>query len=153
MNRKLVITGLGILGLLLLFYLRGCNNQPTLSGTQQNTKKESSLNGAIEIPETFPEFYQTFHTDSLYQMSHILWPLKQQVDGSPWSQSDWELHGPFDNSSGEFTRDLDNFAGIITETISHNQGYFHMIRRFSQMNGEWYLIYYTVESIANEGEG
>jgi len=28
-----------------------------------------------------------------------------------------------------------------------------MIRRFSQLDGEWYLIYYTVESIANEKEG
>jgi len=153
MNRKLIITGLGILGLLLLFYLRGCNQQSSPSTLDQEQTQLSDHKGIIEIPETFPEFYETFHTDSLYQMAHIQWPLKQQTDGSPWTKDAWDLHGPFDNSSGEFTRDLDNFAGIITETIQHNQGYFNMVRRFSQLDGEWYLIYYTVESIANDGEG
>jgi len=47
---------------------------------------------------------------------------------------------------------LDKFAGIITKTSQHNQGYCSMVRKFSQLDGEWYLIYYTVESIANEEE-
>ncbi len=151
MNNKLLLTGLGIVGLTLLFVLRGCNDrsQPNAEPREHLLPKSENV---VEIPETFPPFYEAFHTDSLYQVTHIQWPLSQQSDGAPWTLSEWELHKPFDNSSGEFTRDLDNFAGMITETIRHKQGYFYLIRRFAEMDGEWRLIYYTVESIADTGE-
>jgi len=140
------MVGLGILGLTLLLILRGCKDTSTINRISEDGPSTTNV---VEIPETFPPFYEAFHTDSLYQMSHIQWPLRMQADGSPWTSTDWDLHKPFNNSSGEFTREIDNFAGIITETIRHKQGYFAMVRRFSETGGEWRLIYYTVESIAD----
>lgn len=107
----------------------------------------------VEIPEDFVPFYQAFHSDSLYQMEHILFPLKGQSDSTQWSQADWVMHHPIDNSSGEFRRSLDNFQGIIIETITHDKGLFNMVRRFAKLGDDWHLIYYNVKTISFGSDG
>ena len=52
------------------------------------------------------------------------------------------MHRPFDNGGGEFKRSFINFNNIITEEIADRSGQFTMIRRFSKMDEDWYLIYY-----------
>lgn len=124
---------------------KGCQ---FMDENNQLRSTESIATTVVEIPEDFPPFYGRFHTDSLYQMEHIIWPLSEQSDGRKWTMEEWVMHKPFDNSSGEFSRDLENFEGIIIETISHEQGWFHMQRTFSRIDKTWYLIKYTVKSIA-----
>lgn len=146
-NTKWIIPLLCVL-FLSWVYLKKSNKTDIKTNQEESAQTTSST--VVEIPADFPDFYERFHTDSLYQIDHIIWPLSKKPDGSKWTQEDWIMHKPFDNSSGEFTRDLDNFEGIITETIRHNQGWFQMQRTFTQMDEEWVLINYTVKSIADE---
>ncbi len=118
---------------------------------KEKTEDVQVLNeNVVELPEDFVSFYNQFHQDSIYQLDHIVFPLSGKSDSTNWSKNDWIMHKPFDNSSGEFARDLDNFAGIIVETISHDKGMFRMVRRFSKHDEHWNLIYYNVKTIRFE---
>ena len=111
------------------------------------TKEESP-----ELPDDFQTFYDKFHTDTAFQLSHIIFPLQgypavtdsaQYVpENFTWAKEKWILHRPFDNAGGEFKRSFLNFNDIITEEISDRSGQFKMLRRFSKMDNEWFLIYY-----------
>mgnify|MGYP000188651632 CR=1 FL=1 len=115
-------------------------------------KNETPQDIYVEIPEDFVEFYDKFHSDTIYQIEHIHFPLEgipamskgTDLEGFSfwWERDGWKYHKPFDAMDGTFTRDFSNFAGIITETIRDNSGQFTMVRRFSKMDGEWKLIFY-----------
>lgn len=111
-----------------------------------------SVQEQVEIAEDFLKFYEDFHTDTVFQMNHIMFPLAGQPnevgDGFTlegpftWEKEYWVLHRPFDDMGGTFERGFDEFSGIITEIIKSRDGQFSMIRRFSKINNEWMLIYY-----------
>jgi len=108
-----------------------------------------------ELPKSFVEFLDTFHTDSIYQMNHIAFPLEgmvrapgENVDSMipyKWRKYKWQLHHKFNNYDSIFTRRFividDNT--IIEKTTGVN-GLFRMERRFAKMNDGWNLIYYSV---------
>jgi len=126
--------------LLLLLFSFSC--QPQQQSGDTPTEKDNS----------FEEFYDNFHKDSLYQIEHIQFPL-QGVSSNPtdhhsafrWEREDWRMHKRFNEAESgfrsEFTQLGDDF---IIERIVHNQGLYAMERRFSKLGGdEWYLIYYA----------
>jgi len=102
----------------------------------------------VVIPESFVEFYDRFHTDSLFQLNHIVFPLQGKVDtiGSQlkWSKNEWKLHKPFETFEGSYNRDYSVLNGIVIEHVQDIYGYFNMERRFTIMADEWNLIYYRV---------
>jgi len=100
----------------------------------------------IEIPEDFLKFYNSFHSDSLFQMAHIIFPLEASSDSTKWLKADWRLHKPFDSQSGEFTRQFDNLGGIIVELMQDQTKTVTIERRFSKMGEEYQLIYYRIKS-------
>ena len=102
----------------------------------------------IAIPDDFYAFYDQFHSDSMYQMQHIIFPL----DGIPaeenlrsgdwnWKKDDWVMHRPFD-SKGTFKQQWYSINSIIIEKISDSSGRFTMERRWARMGEEWNLIFY-----------
>lgn len=105
-----------------------------------------------KLPEDFHTFYDAFHSDSAYQMSHIIFPLLgiKQVEKDSilvpiehrWKASEWKLHIPFDSQGGTFERTFTNLNGIIEETIVGNGGMFSLQKRYSKITGEWHLIYF-----------
>jgi hypothetical protein len=103
-------------------------------------------NNVVEIPEDFISFYERFHTDSLFQVEHIIFPLKESSDSTMWLQSDWQLHRPFDSMNGEFVRSFDNINGMIIETIKEKNGFVEITRRFGKIGDEYNLIYYRIRS-------
>lgn len=117
-----------------------------LSCKQANNDTTSLDENIVEIPEDFVSFYEQFHTDSVYQMDHIVFPLAEKVDGSKWQKDAWQIHKPFNSQDGNFERMLDNFAGIITETILEKNGSFLITRRFSKIGDEYQLIFYSLEN-------
>jgi hypothetical protein len=116
---------------------------PSVSATDQDS-----------LMEDFYAFYRAFHQDSAFQMAHILWPLKglpKQVDSATlaannfyWTPDNWRIHRPVDFEVSEFKRELTPVgSGLIIERIVHKQGGFGMVRRFSIIDDEWHLIYFS----------
>lgn len=103
------------------------------------------------LPADFYDFYDQYHTDSTFQMNRTIFPLKglaKAIDTTNvaqevlWQRDQWILHRPFDNHDGTFERTFTNIGGIITETISANQGLFSLEKRYAKLSGDWHLIYY-----------
>ncbi len=102
----------------------------------------------VSIPDDFFPFYDMFHSDSTFQMEHIIFPLdgipaEQGLRGPEWTwdRDEWVLHRPFDDK-GTFKRSWYAINSIIVEKISDSSGRFTMERRWARMGGEWNLIYY-----------
>ena len=103
------------------------------------------------LPKDFYPFYDQFHSDSTFQLNHIMFPLKGLTPSQDstkiaeeifWQKENWVIHRPFDNQDGTFERTFTNIQGIITEQISANDGLFTLQKRYTKLNEEWYLIYY-----------
>ena len=118
------------------------------SETEQSTLEDSE---DIEVPNDFKEFYQRFHEDSIFQMSHIQFPLPKKVydlDSTSltlkWTADVWDLHSSANLNSSEFSHVINILSDrLIIETHKHRQFPMLIERRWAKMNGEWRLIYYT----------
>ncbi len=107
------------------------------------------------VPHThgFDAFYTSFHTDSLYQMSHILFPLEglpEAMDTTHpgatyyWNKETWHLHHPFNPGDTTFERQFQIIdSSLIREVIVHLMTGYRLERRFSFTGEEWQLIYYS----------
>lgn len=122
----------------ILIFCLSCNNRAPVDHAPTEL--------IVEIPEDFPAFYEQFHADSSYQMDHIIFPLQEKPDGTKYTKEEWVMHRPLEGGPEDYNMDFNNFADIITETISDTIGIFNMERRFSKMDGEWQLIYYKVKT-------
>ncbi len=118
------------------------------------TKQAEVLDETHELPDSFVEFYIQFHTDSVYQMDHIIFPLQgmPQIDSTmtreylknfKWQKEDWVIHKNISESDGYFKKEFTDFSGIISERIYHQNNSFEMTRRFAKIQDEWHLIYYS----------
>ncbi|MBL7826070.1 MAG: DUF4348 domain-containing protein [Saprospiraceae bacterium] len=132
----------------LCFSAIACNN--TSSGP---TQKSSEF---VDLPKDFLNFYNTFHTDSAYQIAHIEWPLKgekaeKQPDGSAkkvltiWEPETWQmLHMPDLNDPG-LKRSYETMSDVlIIEKMQYPMVNYGLERQFfKEENNEWKLIYYS----------
>lgn len=117
---------------------------------------ESVTTSDTQLPADFNAFYEKFHTDSLYQMAHIPWPLQgdtaEQVDSTHyqkktinWEKDSWIMHRTVDYSSGDYKRQVQMLGdGIVIEFITITAGGYGIERRFAkQPDGEWNMIFYS----------
>lgn len=123
------------------------NNQPENPGTYTGTREEP-------LPEGFAEFYQHFHSDSVYQVEHIVFPLAglpDQADSALvsggrfyWQAENWKMQKAIDFELSEYERQLLPLNKMLVEEhIVHKSGQFGMVRRFAKMGDGWNLIYYA----------
>ena len=115
-------------------------------------KQEEQPAEAGSLPADFEKFYEKFHQDTAYQVAHILFPLEgqqakkddatSQDPNFKWQKKGWLMHKPYDDMGGTFSRSFLSFNDIVTEEIADGTGQFSMTRRFTKMDGDWYLIYY-----------
>jgi hypothetical protein len=118
-------------------------------------KKETVDTAAMQqLPTDFVDFYQKFHSDSLFQQQHINFPLlglPQDVDSATLVDRDfyftadtWIMHQPVDFSKGEFKQDISTIGNrLITERIFKSDNSFAIERRFAKLSdNEWHLIHY-----------
>ena len=132
--------------LLLPFLIGSCK--------QRSSEPTTEVDPAIaEQFGDFAEFYDRFHTDSLYQVAHVRFPLSglpSNADSATlarndfyWQQEDWKMHRRFDFVYGDFNQKLTPMGeDLIVEQIIHESGQYAMQRRFTRWDGEWYLTYY-----------
>lgn len=107
-----------------------------------------------DLPEDFVRFYERFHTDSVYQMAHIQFPLKGLPDyadgsiGDPnkfyWQEEDWVLHRPVDPAQSDFQREFTlHSENVIVERTLHIEKPLFTERRFIKLGTDWKLVYYS----------
>lgn len=130
-----------------LFYLLICL---TLACTPRNKTNHSiEEESGLVTSKEFVQFYEKFHSDSLFQINHIVFPLEghnynedNEKEKIYWNAKNWKLHKNFDDMGGTFVRSFSEFGGIISEKIVDDKNISSMERRFSQIQNEWHLIYY-----------
>ena len=131
LKNKILLLSIGLLGILF-----GCKDS-----------KIQNENPSIVLPSDFQEFYDRFHSDSTFQLSRVIFPLEggenQFGNSSQWSRESWKVHKPFDASLSNYTRSFDLMNEIIIEKIKDKYNAFFMERRFSKIQEEWHLIYYS----------
>lgn len=109
-----------------------------------------------EVPTDFSDFYLKFHTDSVYQMTHILFPLdgrpasdtgRYADDAFTWDKSSWKLHNfeHFDPDRYHVRRKVTD-STLVTEFILEQASGIGIKRRFARFGEDWYLIYYDAMS-------
>lgn len=119
---------------------------------EKETIQESPVKREIEIPSEFLAFSDKFHSDSIFQIEHIVFPVKSIKDDKIYSKENWIMHKPFNSQDGNFARSYNNLGGIIIEFVKERTGFVTIERRFSKMDGEYHLIYYDIESEFGESE-
>lgn len=156
-----------IVGVLLtsLFFTYRIKKMMTENSSQTITAPTATVDEIEEgLPADFEAFYLKFHQDSMYQIEHVIFPLRgipgnadstMLVSGNYyWEKNDWRMHQPIDPKGGKFIRDfLPLGKDLITEEIYTPDG-FGMQRRFMKTEGNWFLIYYAgMNRMAQADEG
>ena len=108
------------------------------------------------LPADFESFYNTFHSDSLFQIDHINFPLDGATKAKgnnidmmipvKWEKADWIMHKPFNDHNNTFVRKFYMIGPVVVEKISDQNQFFSMERRFNKFDNEWFLIYYAVSN-------
>lgn len=117
-------------------------------------EKEDKTSANATLPDGFSVFYQNFHSDSTFQMQHIIFPLQGIPDHADslsiandnyhWLPEDWSIQRTIDFEMSEFIRQFEVVnEQMVVERIIHKNGEYGMIRRFAKVAGEWHLIYYA----------
>lgn len=118
----------------------------SLVACKNSTSEVPQQSTSVQIPSDFLNFYDRFHQDSLFQVNHIIFPLAQKTDSTKWMKENWIMHKPFNSLNGEFSRQFENVNGLIFELMQDKTGTVTIERRFSEMGGEYQLIYYNIRS-------
>ncbi len=107
-----------------------------------------SCNHKSIVEENFAEFDRRFHSDSLFQMSRITFPLKgKMVDGfdkKDWSAKNWSMMKSLvtENTNGKNYKKQTHFSDtLVTEKIWIENSGFSFERHFKKVNGKWFLVY------------
>ena len=143
--------GLAAFSLLLLSPLltEGCNPKADVSTTGAEGQKAVDT-----LPDDFVAFFDRFHTDSAYQMAHIMFPLEglptSTGDGDTlsttryyWQKADWKIHRRFTDPGHDFEQWYEVLNDrVIEHWILMKGTNLHMKRRFAKLEDGWYLIYY-----------
>jgi hypothetical protein len=104
------------------------------------------------LPVDFVAFYLKFHSDSLFQIEHIVFPLKGLPDhADPEDVKDEDYYYTSDQWVFQKRSDPNKYSIsyilmadiIIEERIVENQYKLMVIRRFAKTSGGWSLIYYA----------
>ncbi len=125
---------------------------------KQNANQATHSNSVFDedsaVPVDFMDFYMKFHQDSLYQMSHIQFPLngmpamalelsQDSINNFVWREETWRTHKPFMGNEEEYLKEFRVISpNLISEFIIEKQMGYGMERRFSKLANKWYLIYY-----------
>ena len=97
--------------------------------------------------EKFDVFYNEFHSDSLFQMSRIKFPLQgQNIDGfkkNKWTKVNWVLLKTkiYDIDTLEFKTRWEKSATSFVQKCYLEHSGFSSEYRFQLIKKKWYLTY------------
>jgi hypothetical protein len=132
-----------------------CKNRPA-NQADIPAQAEQTSSTAANLPEAFNTFYEKFHQDSLFQINHVIWPLKgekgvqtdtstTEIQAYSWTPETWIMHHPIDYSNNDYVREVSMMGDFMVIEIVKTKLYGYGIeRRFAkQADGDWALIYYS----------
>jgi len=114
------------------------------------------------INEDFNEFYNKFYSDSIFQMSRIVFPLKGEhclddcLPESPvateWSKNEWSFLGAADEVNDSiirygdyiYRREITKSDTLVVERIYIPNSGYEVLMKYSLKEQKWYLVYYSV---------
>jgi len=142
-----------LIGISLMFAFQKLMKEKDRPSTQVVTT-QPQVSATSNIPPDFLVFYTQFHSDSLYQMDHINFPL----EGLPayadsitvleknyrYQKEDWRMHRNMEERKQSFHENLVQVSdGLIFEYIPTGDKKLWMERRFLKTGDEWRLIYFS----------
>ena len=104
--------------------------------------------------EDFDSFYNKFHSDSMFQMSRVKFPLQgYDMDTSEqvqkWTPDNWLMHRAkvSDVDTTIYDVKVDSGHLIRKEKVFIAGGGFNLERVFKRINGKWYLTLFVNEEM------
>ncbi|MDD2564576.1 MAG: hypothetical protein PHU27_10215 [Salinivirgaceae bacterium] len=109
--------------------------------------REKSQNTNNTRVENFDQFYNRFHSDSLFQISRIKIPLKGAIiDGEGtrvWTKSNWHLMKVkiYDLDTAVYKVEYKKHEHTFTEKFWIEDSGFSSEYRFELLKRKWFLVY------------
>lgn len=118
----------------------------------KTSSNEPQEEPAVIVVSGFETFYEHFHSDTAYQLSHIRFPLagmpsyadgyEEDISNFKWQKEEWLIHEKMNDDDFEIEFEVFD-ESLITEIIKHKSKQIAIVRRFAKSDGEWFLIYYS----------
>lgn len=128
--------------LLVNFFTVSCNRKKDLNNYQIR-------NTATEI-ENFNEFNIRFHTDSIFQLARVNFPIGgKSIDGfekHDWTLKNWEMLKTLvieTSQTKDYKHSLTKSDTLVIEKYWIPESGFEVERKFKRINNKWFLIYYN----------
>ena len=100
--------------------------------------------------ENFEEFNKLFHTDSVFQLSRVNFPIEGKLidgfDRQSWTTKNWELMKiPVSEkaSLSDYRHLVKKNDKIVIEKFWIDNSGIIIERRFRIVDGKWFLVYYN----------
>jgi hypothetical protein len=142
--------------LFLFIVLIACNSQSNsnkrFNKEIKNVAKNNTLCNTYNEKNDFELFYSKFISDSIFQKSHIKFPLKNAISECDTTITLTEKNWHFDsNDIRKYDKTIDRLI------VKEGRNEFHFIieridvgilykERFMKINNIWYLVYYFVNA-------
>ncbi len=145
------------ISILSIFVLFACKNDPkkAVSAAAPSEANPFATVSGNPLPQDFVDFFQKFHTDSVFQMERIQWPMQGeetvQVDSmrtkipKTWTTENWAIHHLPDFQDGMFERKFSMLGEeMVIEVVFNKNIGLRQERRFAKVAGDdWAMIYYS----------
>jgi hypothetical protein len=120
------------------------------SKKEEPSKELDFKDKLIVTDENFDAFNERFHSDSVFQISRIDFPIEgisvSGFDKHNWTKTNWEfLKIPVSEKTNieDYEHSLVKTDSLITERFWIENSGFEVERQFKRINGKWFLIYYN----------
>ena len=121
-----------------------------VSCAKKHVQKEMDLEESKIIKkksESFADFYDHFHSDSLFQMSRVQFPVRgQRIDHDTsftWNKDNWMLikYKVREIDTSEFRIRISETSNMVTEEVEYKiESGFFFESKYQLINGTWYLV-------------
>jgi hypothetical protein len=144
MKSRKSFTSIALIIILIAITMSNCKTPKERAGRSRTTK--------IAV-EDFDSFYNRFHTDSLFQISRVLFPLEGgSVDGleeKKWTKENWQMVKTkvFDIDTTLFRVSYKKTENKFSAKAWIEDSGFSTEFRFELINKKWYLVYASDQNL------
>ncbi|MEM8894114.1 MAG: hypothetical protein AAGC88_06020 [Bacteroidota bacterium] len=100
------------------------------------------------VDEDFETFYDRFHEERDFQLDRVAFPLEGQLTDdqgtSDWTREGWEMHRGkvTEITASNYDTEIIRKDNEVTDKVKLRDAGFYIERRFEQIKGRWFLVYY-----------